>query len=74
MLLRILEGAELLRWHEVGPPESRDSLFWDWPHTTATIAERAGGRRYTVDSWFYDNGEDAVVVPLEQWLAGWWPA
>ena len=74
MLLRILEGAELLRWHEVGPPESRGSLFWDWPHTTATIAERAGGRRYTVDSWFYDNGEDAVVVPLEQWLAGWWPA
>lgn len=26
--------------------------------------------RYAVDSWFYDNGHPAVVMPLERWLAG----
>jgi hypothetical protein len=26
--------------------------------------------RYVVDSWFVDNGQPAVVMPLENWLAG----
>lgn len=73
VLLHILDAAHLLRWHDVGVPETRGSLLWDWPHTAATIAERRTGRRYTVDSWFFDNGEDAVVVPLEDWLADWQP-
>jgi hypothetical protein len=23
---------------------------------------------YVVDSWFYDNGQPAVVMPLEAWM------
>jgi len=33
----------------------------------------SGGRpaaRFAVDSWFYDNGMAAVVLPLDQWLDG----
>ncbi|MCK6410154.1 hypothetical protein [Thauera sp.] len=35
-------------------------------------AERAG-ERYVVDSWFVDNGEPAVVLPLAEWLNGGGP-
>lgn len=28
------------------------------------------GARYVVDSWFVDNGEPAVVLPLADWLDG----
>ena len=23
---------------------------------------------YVVDSWFYDNGQPAVVMPLDDWM------
>ncbi len=29
--------------------------------------------RYVVDSWFVDNGEPAVVLPLAEWLNGGGP-
>lgn len=28
------------------------------------------GERYAIDSWFVDNGEPAVVLPLADWLDG----
>ena len=31
------------------------------------------GERYVVDSWFVDNGEPAVVLPLAEWLNGGGP-
>ena len=31
------------------------------------------GQRYVVDSWFVDNGEPAVVLPLVEWLNGGGP-
>ena len=31
------------------------------------------GQRYVVDSWFVDNGEPAVVLPLAEWLNGGGP-
>ncbi|ENO87727.1 hypothetical protein [Thauera linaloolentis] len=31
------------------------------------------GERYAVDSWFVDNGEAAVVLPLAEWLNGGGP-
>ena len=31
------------------------------------------GERYVVDSWFVDNGEPAVVLPLAEWLKGGGP-
>ncbi|WP_088178853.1 hypothetical protein [Thauera butanivorans] len=31
------------------------------------------GERYAVDSWFVDNGEPAVVLPLAEWLNGGGP-
>lgn len=36
---------------------------------------RAGDakRQFVVDSWFFDNGTPAVVMPLEEWLRGGGP-
>ena len=31
------------------------------------------GKRYAVDSWFVDNGEAAIVLPLAEWLNGGGP-
>ena len=33
-------------------------------------AAASPGTRYVVDSWFVDNGEPAVVLPLAEWLNG----
>lgn len=76
-LLRLLERRGWLRWHRVCEPEVRTRLLI-FDHWSAVIEEapRAPFRdahplsrtRYAVDSWFYDNGEPAVVMPLDAWM------
>ena len=39
----------------------------------AEDGEDRPGQRYVVDSWFVDNGEPAVVLPLAEWLKGGGP-
>jgi hypothetical protein len=36
----------------------------------AELPQPAPGARFVVDSWFVDQGEPAVVLPLEDWLNG----
>jgi hypothetical protein len=31
------------------------------------------GDHYTVDSWFFKNGEPPVCVPVSEWKAGYDP-
>ena len=72
LLLSLLSAKKLLHWHSVGGPASRGAFIDnEWPHATATIAELPGERSFTVHSWFFDDGGNAVVVPLEQWFTGW---
>ena len=42
-------------------------MFDQWPHYTATMVELATGQRYTLDSWYFDNGQPALVVRNETW-------
>lgn len=42
-------------------------------HYTAVMTD-AGGRQWAVDSWFFDNGHDAAVVPLDVWMKGYSPS
>ena len=39
------------------------------PGPAALVTGRPGVR-FVVDSWYYDNGMAAVVLPLDQWLEG----
>jgi hypothetical protein len=42
--------------------------FLIFDHWSAAIEERTSSMHYVVDSWFYDNGQPAVVMPLDDWM------
>ncbi len=71
--LRLLATNDLLRWHEVGPDATRGYFLFGWPHTTATVREKSSDTEYAVDSWFFDNGVEPVIIPLKLWRDGWNP-
>lgn len=73
-LLLMLKRDGALAYHDVGPP-ARRGVFFDGalPHRSATLAERTGGARFVLDSWFRDSGVPADVAPLADWLNGWTP-
>ena len=70
--LRLIEARGLLRFHRVGLPANRLIEVVN-AHNAAVVIDQASGMSYAVDSWFYDNGSPAVVLPLETWRAGWDP-
>jgi hypothetical protein len=82
-LLKMVETQGMLRYHRVLDPVLRRFLVFD--HFSAQIEEiEASGAgeaaaaaedgreaaRYVVDSWFFDNGQPAAVMPLANWRAG----
>lgn len=76
-LLEMIERRGLLRYHRVeGPVLRRRFLIFE--HNAAQIEQTGGGdpaddgsgARYVVDSWFFDNGQPAVVMPLALWQSG----
>lgn len=74
-LLLLIERRGWLHYHRVLESVLR-RRFLIFEHYSAQIEEvmpaKAGDRpeRYVVDSWFFDNGQPAVVMPLARWLAG----
>jgi len=70
--LRLLQARGWLRFHEVLERLMRRRFFFA-EHWAARIRERATGQVYAVDSWYVDNGKPAVVMPIEDWLAGMTP-
>lgn len=82
-LLKMLENRGYLRWHRVLAPEPRYLLGLIASHWSAVIeemteevtekmrdVERGEAARFVVDSWFVDNGEPAVILPLADWKKG----
>lgn len=73
-LLRMIERLGWLRYHRVLEPALRRFLFFE--HYSAQIEEIMPAKdsvspgRYVVDSWFFDNGHPAAVMPLSRWQAG----
>jgi hypothetical protein len=67
--LRLLQAHGWLRFHEVLEPLLRRRFFFA-EHWAARIRERETQKVYIVDSWFFDNGQPAAVLPVEDWLAG----
>ena len=83
-LLRLIEGKGMLRFHHVLDPALR-RRFLLFEHYSALIEERKLGAsdcgcdgetepdpsaQFVVDSWFFDNGHAAAVMPLARWQAG----
>jgi hypothetical protein len=65
--LALLERSGWLRFHTVADRVQRGRLLA--VHWGAQLSE-PDGTRWIVDTWFLDPGEDAVIYPLDQWLAG----
>ena len=71
--MRLMRQNGLLKFHEVEDTRTRNFFFTGWPHSTAVIHETASGERFAVDSWFYDNGFPATIVPFTVWKSGYIP-
>ena len=71
-LLRLLEARGALRWHRVSDIEVRYWAYVFPAHYSAVIESLndSEGRYFVVDSWFVDNGQSAVILPLEEWKKG----
>ncbi len=75
-LLGMLERLGYLRWHRVLVPEPRYLLGIIATHWSAVIEEKlqnttdGEAARFVVDSWFVNNGEPAVILPLDEWKKG----
>ena len=71
-LLRMLEARGDLRWHRVLEPAVRNFALIFPAHYSALIEEKTDGEaaRFVVDSWFVDNGQPAVILPLDEWKRG----
>lgn len=71
--MRLMQQAGLLRFHDILDTRTRKFFFTGWPHTAAVIREQATQAEYAVDSWFYDNGYPATIVPISVWKDGYIP-
>ena len=71
--LRLMQRSGMLRFHRVGEPAQRIRYFVA-EHWSARIVEIASDGEFVVDSWFFDLGTPAVVMPLAAWRAGDDPA
>jgi hypothetical protein len=72
--IHLMQHYGLVKLHEAEDLHTRGFFLNGWPHSTAVIREKATGKRFAVDSWFYDNGEPATIVPFELWKSGYIPA
>ncbi len=71
--MRLMRQNGLVKLHEIEDMRTRNFFFTGWPHTTAVIHEIVTKERYAVDSWFYDNGAPATIVPFARWKSGYIP-
>jgi hypothetical protein len=66
--LGLLERRGLMRYHKVLTRLHRERFVFA-EHWTARIAEIDNGAEYAVDSWYFDPGEPAAVMPIRDWLS-----
>lgn len=71
--MRLMQQAGLMRFHTILDTRTRKFFFTGWPHSAAVIRENESKAEYAVDSWFYDNGHAATIVPMAQWKDGYIP-
>lgn len=71
--MRMMRADGLMRFHEILDTKTRGGFLIFGRHSTAVIAEIGSMKKFAVDSWFYDNGQPATVLPLGIWQAGWKP-
>jgi hypothetical protein len=71
--MRLLKANGLMPLNEIEDTRTRNFFFTGWPHSTAVIHDIKTGERFAVDSWFYNNGHAATIVPFTHWKSGYKP-
>jgi len=72
--LFLLNRGGFIRYHELRGPASRGwYIVRGWSHVASVIVEHETGKAFVVDSWFFDNGRPAVIIPFDMWVKGWRP-
>lgn len=71
--MRLMRQSGLIKWHQIEDTRTRNFFFNGWPHTSAVIRDTSANTLFAVDSWFYDNGQPPVIVPFQEWKAGFRP-
>lgn len=71
--MRLMQQAGLIRFHTILDTRTRKFFFTGWPHSTAAIRENDSKEEFAVDSWFYDNGHPATIIPMKVWKDGYVP-
>ena len=72
--LQYIESFDVLKFNEIANPIHR-GYFVDamWPHNSAAVREIETEERFAVDSYYFDNGTPASIVPIDVWLDRWNP-
>ncbi len=66
--LLVMERNGMLTHHKVSRPIAKGNMILGrWPHWGAMIEERATGKRFAVDSFFYENGKPPVIMASSRW-------
>ena len=70
--LVMLMNDGLLKYHV---PAANERRFRPrlYQHYSAVIEETVAQKKYAVDSWFLDNGQPPIILPLSVWKQGWTP-
>ena len=71
--LSLLEAEGKLRWHRINGRVHRGFFIKGYPHTAMSIQDTQTEQVYVLDSWFYENGRPAFILPLDVWKSGWKP-
>ena len=71
--LKILDSEGLINYHNISGLVTRGGISAGYPHTAVLLEDKLSSKKYVIDSWFFDNGRPAVVVPYELWKRCWKP-
>ncbi len=66
--MMVIRSLGLLKYHTIGYPVSKGFLLdGRYPHVTAVLLENETIEPYAIDSWIFANGEEPVVMTLQDW-------
>ncbi|MFK7794493.1 MAG: hypothetical protein AB8B89_04015 [Gammaproteobacteria bacterium] len=71
--LKLLKIKDKLKSHVIVGLVTRGGLLAGYPHTAVLLMDVTNNEKYVVDSWFFNNGRPAVVLPYNTWKIGWKP-
>ena len=71
--LKLLNAENKIKSHEVVGLVTRGGLLAGYPHAAVLLVDVVNDEKYVIDSWFYNNGRPAVVLPYKTWKIGWKP-